>query len=146
MKNDIPKKRTAQSIVRLVLQILVHAMAIILFSSGVMGLFLTPGYEAGLISPEDQNHLRVFWAVPIIMSLGIHYGLYLFYHSKGSEEKEKSILLLRGIAIWMTIAALVRVFSFVALGDPMPRLVPIIVESAFLPLLWFLSSSSDDKN
>ena len=121
-------------------------MAMILFASGVRGLFLTPGYEPGLISPEDQNHLRVFWAVPIIMSLGIHYGLYSFYNSKSLAEKEKRGLLLRGIAIWMAIAALVRVISVVALGDPMPRLVPIIVEFSFFPLLWLLSSSPEERN
>jgi hypothetical protein len=144
--SDIPKKRTVQSIIRLVLRILVHSMALILLVSGIKGLFLTPGYEVGLISPEDQNHLRVFWAVPIIMSLGIQYGLYLFYNSKSSMQKEKIGLLLRGIAIWMAIAALVRVFSLIVLGDPMPRLVPIIVEFSFFPLLWFLSSSDDKTN
>ncbi|MCH8908309.1 MAG: hypothetical protein IH840_14575 [Candidatus Heimdallarchaeota archaeon] len=145
LKVDNPKKGSAQSNVRLVLRIVVHGMALILLVSGITGLFLTPGYEAGLISPEDQSHLRVFWAVPIITALGIQYGLYSFYRSKSPEIKVKSGLLLRGIAIWMAIAALVRVFSLVALGDPLPRLVPIIVEFAFVPLLWFLSSRTQDK-
>ena len=125
------------------LRIVVHVMATILLAAGLFGLFFTTGYDVGAISAEDQSHLRVFWAVPIIASLLIHYGLYVVYIAKDIHKSKKGLLILRGVALWMMVAAIVRIFSIVVLGDPMPRLAPILVEVALVPLLWYLSTKNN---
>ncbi|CAB9514259.1 expressed unknown protein [Seminavis robusta] len=133
---------STQSTARLVLRVVVHGMATALGANGINGMFLTPAYDSKSISAEDQNHLRVFWAVPTIMSFGIHYGLYNFYRdNRNVLERQKTGRLLREIASWMGTAAAVRLFSIVTLGDPKPRMAPIAVECAFVPLLWILSSN-----
>lgn len=115
-------------------------MATVLLITGVIALFSASSYEAGIISAEDQSHLRVFWAVPIIVSFVIHYSLYAIYIAKDVEKRVTAIFLLKTIAIWMAVAAIVRIFSVVVLNDPVPRLAPIIVEIILVPLLWFLST------
>lgn len=140
-------QKKTQHYIRIVLRVIVHTMAFILLAKGLKGLFLTPGYKDGLISPEDQNHLRVFWAIPILVSLSIQYCLYSLYNSRSTEKIENSRVILKAIAIWMGIAAIVRVISIVVLRDPLPRLVPIVVELIFFTLLLYLSKESyENKN
>jgi len=134
-----------QLMVVLFIRIVVHLMATVLLVTGVIALFSASSYESGIISAEDQSHLRVFWAVPIIMSLIIHYSLYAVYISKDVQKRVTAIFFLKTIAIWMAIAAIVRIFSILVLNDPMPRLTPIFVEIILVPLLWFLSTRVDGR-